>query len=64
MSVRKVEHQYSGDNSKLFWRKVNSLPDSEQSELYSLGVALQNLEGFVLKRLSEVKKQSVKNKQP
>ncbi len=42
---------YSGQRSAEFWNRVNRL-DKRQGELYSLGVALQNHEGFVLKMLS------------
>lgn len=53
MKYKKVKYRYSGDKSKRFWKIINKLPLLEQNELFSLGVALQNLEGFVLKRLSE-----------
>lgn len=50
---RALLSRYSGDESKDFWNAVNALPKRSRGELYSLGVALQNLEGFVLKRLAD-----------
>ena len=35
---------YAGEFSREFWRRVNALPGRDQQEVYSLGVALQNLE--------------------
>ena len=56
-----VERHYSGDASRDFWRIVNFLPSKiDVAELYSLGVALQNLEEFVLKRLHDVSPNGVK----
>jgi len=46
----RMRTRYSGPKSEKFWSRVNSL-GKRQGELYSLGVALQNLEGFVLKQL-------------
>lgn len=56
-----LDYQYSGEKSTEFWDKVNSLNDSDQQELYSLGVALQNLEGQVLRALEGAKEGSVNN---
>jgi hypothetical protein len=43
---------YSGNNSKSFWQAVNDLTnDADRQEIYSLGVALQNFESYVLKQL-------------
>ena len=43
---------YSGNKSKSFWQAVNDLSnDADRQEIYSLGVALQNLESYVLKQL-------------
>lgn len=54
MCDKKIVSHYSGKKSKKFWNKINNdLGIIERNELYSLGVCLQNLEGFVLKRLSE-----------
>ena len=50
---RALISRYSGDESKDFWNAVNALPRRSRGELYSLGVALQNLESFVLKRLAD-----------
>jgi hypothetical protein len=53
---KRIAYHYSGDNSKKFWNTINSLMDKKDkreywNELYSLGVALQNLEDHVLRRL-------------
>lgn len=45
--------KYSGKKSAKFWKSVNSFLPEYQRELYSLGVALQNLEHQVLKALNE-----------
>jgi hypothetical protein len=43
---------YSTDQSKPFWNAVNSLNnDADKQEMFGLGVALQNLESYVLKQL-------------
>ena len=63
MSEEKLSHRYSGNKSKKFWRIVDKLPNEvDRNEIYSLGVALQNLEAFVLKRLNDVKPNSVNKK--
>ena len=62
-----MEAQYAGRRSHKFWRRVNALPRMEQHALYSLGVALQNLEDFVLTQLenAEANRARVsKKKQP
>lgn len=59
---RQVSRQYSGlgKNSRNFWKIIDRLPELEHNELYSLGCALQNLEGYVLKRLRDVKRSAVR----
>ena len=52
--MKKFKPRYCGDKSDKFWDTINSLPKCKQSEMYSLGVALQNLEEQVLKRLNEI----------
>ena len=49
----RLELHYSGPNSHDFWKIVNSLPETERLAAYSLGVALQNLEGQVLKHIHD-----------
>ena len=53
--MKKIDHKYSGDESKSFWKRVNAIPRSGQStchgEVYSLGCALQNLEEQVVSAL-------------
>jgi hypothetical protein len=48
----KKDYHYSGDESKKFWKRVNSLPEPDNMVVYSLGVALQNLEEQVLRALT------------
>lgn len=47
------ERQYSGEKSRKFWDEVGGLGESDNQELYSLGVCLQDLEHYVLKRLTQ-----------
>jgi len=47
--AKPLKHRYSGEKSKPFWEFVNAAKNKE--ELYALGVALQNLESFVLKQM-------------
>ena len=49
---RVIKPCYSGDLSTEFWGRVNALTD-RRDELYSCGVLLQNMEGDVLKWLSD-----------
>lgn len=45
-------YHYSGNGSKQFWLRVNSLKkDTDREVLYSLGCALQDLEDRVLNQL-------------
>jgi hypothetical protein len=58
-----VRHQYSGDKSNDFWSIIESIKNNaDRQELYSLGVALQNMEEYVLKQLQHVKKSYVRGK--
>ena len=48
-----MKARYSGDLSHEFWDRVNSVKShADHSALYALGVALQNLEEQVLRRLN------------
>jgi hypothetical protein len=49
--TKPLEHRYSGGKSKIFWQYVRV--SKNHKEMYSLGVALQNLEEFVLKRMKD-----------
>jgi len=54
--MKTEQPHYSGDLSKKFWRKVNKLKiESNRQECYSLGVALQNLETYVLTQLANAR---------
>ena len=55
-----LTHRYSGEKSKRFWKFVNSLKEPYRTELYGLGVVLQNIEDHVLKRLKDESPKSVK----
>jgi len=63
--AKKLEHRYSGEKSQPFWDKVNSISiknEADRQEIYSLGVALQNHEEYVLRQLENVLEGSVKPK--
>jgi hypothetical protein len=61
--LKSVKSQYSGNSSQGFWDIVNSIEnESDKQELYSLGVALQNMESYVLRQLKNVKKSYVSDK--
>ncbi len=61
--VISVKSQYSGHGSRDFWEIVNSIKnEADHQELYSLGVALQNMEDYVLKRLKNIKNSYVRGK--
>lgn len=50
--MRKAVKRYAGDQSKWFWNRVAKLEDdADHSGVYSLGVALQNLEHQTLTAL-------------
>lgn len=56
-----VKSHYSGNASKDFWKIVDSIEnDADRQELFSLGVALQNMEDYVLKQLKHIKKSYVR----
>ena len=47
-----MSSKYSGNGSTRFWGRVKRLTDeTDHAAVYALGVALQNLEGFVLNQL-------------
>ena len=54
--MKDIKPKYSGRLSIKFWNTVNNevKDEANKQEIYSLGVALQNLEGYVLKRLKDV----------
>jgi len=54
----KIKPKYSGKYSRKFWNAINSIKNEcDQDELYSLGVALQDLEECILKQLEFKTKQ-------
>lgn len=58
-----VRYRYSGKKSTKFWDIVGSIQNEcDRRELYALGVALQNLEDFVLKQLNHVNSDFVRGK--
>ena len=56
--VSSVKPRYSGPLSEAFWREVWGLTEPDHSVAYALGVALQDLEDFVLKHLREARRKS------
>ena len=53
----KTKPHYSGDKSKAFWKRVDSVKNAKKrSEMYVLGCILQSLEGYVLDALSDAEK--------
>ena len=51
----KIRKYYSGKASKDFWDAVKIIKnESDRQEIYSLGVALQNLEEYVIKRFEDM----------
>ena len=57
----KIKPQYSGPRSQKIWNTINSL-GNRSSECYSLMVALQNHEEFVLRVLNEAIQQDKNSK--
>lgn len=55
-STIKFKPHYSGPLSRKFWSQVNSVKGSAWGPMYTLGCALQNLEGQVLRELAELPK--------
>jgi hypothetical protein len=51
-----MKTKYSGKKSYKFWNLINSLDKGNYQEMYALGIALQNLEEFVIKELNEILK--------
>ena len=50
---KKLNPRYSGRKSDRFWKIVNSLNDTDNEVMYALGVALQDLEYYVLRCLEK-----------
>lgn len=57
---KQLSYRYSGENSKDFWKQIDTLKGWRQKEMYALGCSLQQLEEFTLKRMEDNKKGSVK----
>ena len=52
--MKLIKEHYSGKISKEFWCLVKKIKsESDHQEIYSLGVALQNMENYVLMRLKD-----------
>lgn len=61
--MNKHHHHYSGNGSKTFWSRVNRLKDEiDHTTVYTLGVALQNHEEFVLRILENAEQKLGKRK--
>lgn len=52
MKKKKWKPHYSGKNSTEFWDYIHHLSDEDRNEMYTLGVALQNLEELMLRLLN------------
>lgn len=62
MENKQWSPRYSGNKSKVFWKRVNKLRKGDWQEMFSLGVALQNMEQYVLKQLAQAEEQPVRYK--
>ena len=49
---KKLTEVYCGKKSKDFWKTVNSLPEKYWEQCYSLGCALQDLEGRTIRAIN------------
>lgn len=55
--MKKVHPRYSGKHSDDFWNAVSKIKNpTDHAVVYSLGVALQTLEDYVLNQLKMAKK--------
>ena len=58
MAKKKTEREpyYSGDKSTKFWKEINAVKNKRvHGLLYSMGVALQNIERLMLNELEDNK---------
>lgn len=53
-----LQPQYSGDLSADFWARIRELPDKQRWQAYSLGVVLQNVEGDVLRIVTNLENEA------
>lgn len=61
--IDKPDHQYSGDNSKPFWKRVKAIPYSDgQMALYLLGCALQDVEGRMIQALHDAEEKQARSR--
>lgn len=60
----RYDARYAGNASIGFWERVNNLSGGAYREMYFLGGALQNLEGFVLKALVEAEAEPFMSTEP
>jgi len=54
---------YSGELSKLFWKKIHRIPRKMRderpfNEAYTLGVVLQDIEGVVLRQIERIARET------
>lgn len=55
--MAKLEKQYSGTNSRAFWKRIADIQDEpEHVMLYLFGCALQDLESRVFQALREAER--------
>jgi len=64
--MMRLKARYSGDLSRLFWKRVNALPSPHKEALYSCGVLLQEMESRVLNWLNadELLTKEMKERKP
>ncbi len=49
-----LQSRYSGQPSRRFWKRVNSLKGKNHEAAYDMGCMLQDLEGRVLRFINEI----------
>jgi hypothetical protein len=50
-----IQRSYSGDRSEAFWARIKAIkPYAKWQAAYTLGVALQNLEGEILRQIESL----------
>jgi hypothetical protein len=60
--IKKLKYHYSGDASHDFWDLINKIDGPKHDTFYTLGVALQELEEYVLGRIQLKRPKSIKNR--
>ena len=50
--LKPLQRHYSGELSREFWDRINSLPRKRHDALYAAGVRLQEMESTVLEEIN------------